>query len=171
MEEYAGVKFGAVVEEGEVGDVFGFLKLDMMIGEYISPKGNEGNMSLRVENGFLIKKTGMRMTSLAEKDVVLVKKIEGGKVYVVGGTLSSESVMHYMIYQKRKNAKIILHFHDDELLGKLDWESVGPFPYGSKELAEAVVDASENRIKLEGHGFVIIADDKEELVKILGEIY
>lgn len=173
MEEYTGVKFRTVIEEGAVGDVSEFLKIDKLLGKYLHPEENEGNMSLRVDGGFLIKIAGAGMTKLTEKDVVLVKKIESGKVYAVGGTPSSESIMHYSIYNKRKDAGAILHFHDDELMQKIDWEAVGPFPYGSKELADAVADASEknDKIKIAGHGLVIIARKKEELLGMLEEIY
>ena len=173
MEEYAGVKFETVLLEGDIGDVSGFLEIDKLLGKYLHPEKNEGNMSLRVEDGFLVKRAGAGMTKLTEKDVVLVKKIENGKVYAVGGTPSSESVMHYSIYNRRKDAGIILHFHDDELMKKLDWETVGPFPYGSRELADAVGNASSknDRIKIAGHGLVVIAKNKKELFKILGEIY
>ncbi len=173
MEEYTGVKFETIIEKGNVDDVSEFLGIDRMLGEYLNPEGNEGNMSIRVEGGFLIKKAGTRMTSLTENDIVLVKKIEAGKVYAVGGTPSSESIMHYKIYKRRKNANIVLHFHDDGLLGKLDWKSVGPFPYGSGELADAVADASENtdRIEIEEHGFVIIAENKEKLFEIIRSLF
>ncbi len=173
MEEYVGVKFETIVEEGETGDVSEFLELDRMLGKYLRPKGNEGNMSLRAGKGFLIKKTGTRMTSLDEDEVAFVKKVEDGKVYAVGGIPSSESIMHYEIYKRKKNAKIILHFHDDELLGKLNWRSIGPFSYGSKELAESVADALEHndRIEIRGHGFVITARNKGKLMEILDEIY
>lgn len=173
MEEYTGVKFETILEEGKIGDVSEFLELDKMLGRYLNPKENEGNMSLRIGTGFLIKKTGKRMTSLAENDVVFVKRIEGRRVYAVGGTPSSESIMHYEIYKKRKDAGIVLHFHDDSLLGKLEWKTVGPFSYGSRKLAEAVAGASEitDKIKIERHGFVVIAKDKDMLMKILDEIY
>lgn len=169
MEKYTGVKFETVLEEGTVGDVSEFLEIDKMLGKYIHPEKNEGNMSMRTVDGFLIKRAGAGMTGLSENDVVLVKKIENGRVYAVGGTPSSESIMHYNIYNKKKDAGIILHFHDDELMEKLSWETVGLFPYGSRELADAVGNASENKIKIAGHGLVIIAKDKEELFKILEE--
>ncbi len=173
MEEYTGVKFETVVDEGDAGDVSEFLEIDKLLGKYISPEENEGNMSMRVNDGFLVKKAGAGMTRLSENDVVLVKKIESGKVHAVGGTPSSESIMHYEIYKRRKDADIILHFHDDELMEKVRWEKVGPFPYGSMELAEAVGKTSENtdRIKIAGHGLIIIAKNKDELLKILEEIY
>lgn len=173
MEEYTGVKFETVLLEGESGDVSEFLEIDGKLAEYFNPEENEGNMSIKVEGGFLIKKAGAMMTSLAENDIVLVKKIEDGKVYSVGGTPSSESVMHYKIYEKRKDAKIILHFHNDELIRKLDWETVGPFPYGSRKLADAVgnVSVHNDRIRIAGHGLVIIVKDKKELFGILEEIY
>lgn len=173
MEEYTGVKFETVIEEGKLGDVSEFLELDKLLGKYLNPGKNEGNMSLRIGAGFLIKKAGSRMTSLAENDVVYVRKVENGTVYAVGGTPSSESIMHYEIYEKRKDAEIILHFHDNSLLEKAEWKTVGPFAYGSIELAKAVGAASEitDKIKIEMHGFVIIAKSRDRLVKILDAIF
>ncbi len=170
MEEYTGVKFKTVIEEGSPGDVSGFLETDRMLGEYISPEGNEGNISIRTADGFLIKKAGARMTSLAENDVVLVKKIENGKVYAVGGTPSSESVMHYEVYRRRKDINIILHFHHEL---SVEWKSVGPFPYGSRELADAVADAMKDtdKVEIKEHGYVVAAENKERLFDIILSLF
>lgn len=171
MEKYVGVKFKTRMEKGRIGNVSEFLKIDRMLARYINPKENEGNMSMRIRDGFLIKRSGARMTSLKKSDVVLVRRIKGNVVYSVGGIPSSESLMHYKIYKKREDANLILHFHEDLLLEKLDWPAVDPLPYGSKELANAVAKLSvkSNKIKIKGHGFVIIARSKEELIKILEE--
>lgn len=173
MEEYAGVKFGTRIEGGSVGNVSAFLELDKALGEYLKPEENEGNMSMRTADGFLIKRAGVKMTLLRSEDVVLVKKIEKNIVHAVGGTPSSESIMHDEIYRKRKDAGIILHFHDDKLLGKTGWRKIGHFPYGSMELAEAVADAAgkTDRIEIEGHGFVVIAKNGKELLGIIRSLY
>ncbi len=173
MEEYTGVKFGTRIEKGSVGDVSAYLELDKALGEFLKPEENEGNMSMRTGDGFLIKRAGAKMTSLSKEDVVLVRKIEEGIVYAVGGTPSSESIMHHEIYRKRKDANIILHFHDDRLLGKTGWETVGPFPYGSMELANAVGEAAgkTDRVEIEGHGFAVIAKNREELLGTIRSLY
>ncbi|NYZ77766.1 class II aldolase/adducin family protein, partial [Candidatus Micrarchaeota archaeon] len=159
MEKYAGVKFRTRIEKGSVGGVSGFLGLDRALAKYLKPEANEGNMSMRAADGFLIKRSGARMTSLTGKDVVLVKNVENNVVHAVGGTPSSESILHHEVYRKRKDAGVILHFHNDSLLEELDWETVGPFPYGSRGLADAVAKAAgkTDRIKIAGHGFVLIA--------------
>jgi ribulose-5-phosphate 4-epimerase/fuculose-1-phosphate aldolase len=173
LEEYAGVKFKTVIEKGDIGDVSEYLRMDRALEKYITPSGNEGNMSLRVKKGFLIKKAGTRMTSLTGNDVVLVKKVENGKVYAVGGIPSSESIMHYEIYKRRKEINIVLHFHDEELLKELKWKSVGPLPYGSRELADAVAESlsDTDRIKIEEHGFVVVAENREELFGIIRPLF
>ena len=169
MEEYTGVKFETVIEEGSIGNVSEFLEVDKMLEEYINPEGNEGNMSIRTVEGFLIKKAGTRMTSLAENDVVLVKRIED-KVYAVGGTPSSESIMHYEIYKRRKEVNIVLHFHNEL---SVKWKSVGPFPYGSRELADAVADAMKDtdKVEIKEHGYVIAAENKEKLFGIIQSLF
>ena len=135
-----------------------------MIGEIIDPKANEGNLSMRYNGGFLIKRTGVRLAHLHEEDVVFVEKVEDTKVFSTGMP-STESIMHYEIYTTRSDAEIILHFHDEELLKKKFEAEIGPFPYGTKELAVAVSEAAVNSdiLKIKEHGFVIIAKNKEEL--------
>lgn len=172
LEKYIGVKFEVkTVEKSIEPDAIAeFLKIDRMIGEIIDPKANEGNLSMRYNDGFLIKRTGTRLAHLHEEDVVFVEKVQDTKVFSTG-TPSSESIMHYEVYTTRSDVEIILHFHDEELLKKQFEAEVGPFPYGTKELATAVSESALNHdvIKIREHGFVILAKNKEELKeKLLG---
>ncbi|MDD5339790.1 MAG: class II aldolase/adducin family protein [Candidatus ainarchaeum sp.] len=171
MEGYAGVKFEVKALPGRVGSAE-LLEADRLVARFMQVSGGEGNISVRKGGGFLIKRTGARMTKLMEEDVVFVKKIAGGVVHAVGGTPSSESRMHWEIYRARKDANVILHFHDDRRLGEKFGAEIGPFPYGTAELAEAAGAASRNsdRIKIIGHGFVVVAKGLEDLAALLSAI-
>jgi len=172
LEKYIGVKFHVKTIEKEIEQqaIDGFLGIDRMIGEHIDPKANEGNLSMRYNGGFLIKRTGTRLAHLHEEDVVFVEGIQDSTVFSTGMP-SSESIMHYEIYASRNDVEIILHFHDEELLKKEFETEVGPFPYGTRELADAMSEAvlKSDIVKIKEHGFVILAKNKEELKeKLLG---
>lgn len=172
MEEYKGVKFQVIDLEGEVPHKEKLLTLDKLLSKYLQPVENEGNMSVREGKGFLIKKAGCKMTQLKDDEVIFVEKVVENRVYSSGGTPSSESRMHFSIYTNRKDAKIILHFHDEQLLSKAFKSECGPFFYGSWELADEIgkLSKKEDIIKIKEHGFVVIARDEEELIKKMEEL-
>ncbi len=179
MEKYNGVKFKVKTLPGNVQGAGGLLEADSLVARFVSTEGGEGNLSVRKGSGFLIKRAGARMTKLTEADVVFVQKVERGIVHATGGTPSSESMMHWAIYKNRKDANVILHFHDDKRLGgepwagmpgmERRWAEIGPFHYGTAELATAAGEASRRSdlIKIREHGFVVIAKDLEGLAATL----
>ncbi|MBD3210077.1 hypothetical protein GF318_01730 [Candidatus Micrarchaeota archaeon] len=170
MGEYQGPRFSVrrVAKELPEIETKEFLELDRKLGDFLEPKGNQGNMSMRVPNGFLIKRAGARMTELAGEDVSLVLET-GIEVVAAGAVPSSESMLHYSIYGTDPYANLILHFHDDAMLERFEGPAIGPFPYGSVELAEAAgrIAESEKVFMIRGHGFVIIAKGGDELVERL----
>ena len=97
METYEGVKFRYRLVENELpaDDVKRYLKLDARLREFLDPQENEGNMSMRLAEGFLIKRAGAKMTELTEKDVSLVVGVEEGEVVAAGAVPSSEAKMHH----------------------------------------------------------------------------
>ncbi len=171
MEEYKGVKFRFELRDEDMPEekVQLYLQLDKSLAKHIIPGKNEGNMSMRIPEGFLIKRAGAQMTELEPDDVLLIESVDGGIVHAVGKRPpSSETRMHNEIY-RRTDAKVILHFHDDELLARIEGESVDELPYGTQELAEAVGKAAERNkiVILRGHGIVIHAKDRNELLSTL----
>lgn len=174
MEEYIGVKFEVIKEPGRIPkkELDLVLKIDRALGKYLKPKENEGNISVRTENGFLIKKSGVKLTKLKKDDVVLVHKVGLRTVYCTGGTPSSESRMHADIYKNVPSAKMILHFHCDTLLGKSGFVRVGPFSYGSLALARSVGKAAKDHAVIEiiRHGFVIVASEEDAVFKMLSSL-
>lgn len=174
MEKYEGVKFSYRLVEKELpkDEVREYLGLDAMLKEFLDPQENEGNMSMRLANGFLVKRAGARMTRLTENDVSMVVGIENEEVVAAGAVPSSESKMHHEIYKAVPAARIVLHFHNDMLLERFEKPAIGPFPYGSLGLAEAAGKAakSHNVFKIREHGFVLIAKDREELLQSMKAI-
>lgn len=167
MEEYKGVKFSyrLVDKERPAEELRKYLELDAKLGEYLDPIENDGNMSMRLAEGFLIKCAGARMTELTGKDVSMVVGIEEGNVVATGSVPSSEARMHHEIYNAMPEAWVVLHFHDDRMLEKFEGAAIGPFPYGSAELAEAAGKEAESRqmFMIKEHGFVLIAKDERGL--------
>jgi len=174
METYEGVKFRYRLVEKELpkDDVKRYLELDARLKEFLDPQENEGNMSMRLAEGFLVKRAGAKMTELTENDVSLVVSVEEDEVVAAGVVPSSEARMHHGIYKAEPTAKIILHFHNNRLLEKFEEPTIGPFPYGTLELAEAAGKAAKSHwmFKIREHGFVLIAKDKEEFLQSMKTI-
>ncbi|MCK4319197.1 class II aldolase/adducin family protein [Candidatus Micrarchaeota archaeon] len=171
MEKYKGVKFKIKEVEAKFNSR-PLVELDKEIAGYFQkPVGNEGNLSIRKNKGFLIKKAGIRMGEITEQDVSLVFEANSSEVVCSNPVPSSESIMHYNIYRERPEIKIILHFHDDELLKRI--ERIPNYGYGTKKQAEAVSRAlqKKNVVGIEKHGIVIIGKNKKEIIEGLKKVY
>ncbi len=166
MEKYEGVKFNILYVGGTMEISDDYFEIIGIVKKYIEVEGNEGNISLRDEKGMIIKETA---TPLFSGSPTIVTKVDGDEIYTYSGTPSSESRMHWEIYKNRKDANIIIHFHGEQNMKKEISKKVGPLPYGTIELAEAVGKASKNSdlIEIREHGYIIIAKDKEDLIKKL----
>ncbi len=168
-EEYTGVKFECKLFgplKGMDVQVEEYLSIDSKLKSYISPKNNEGNMSMRAAGSFLIKAAGSEMTRLSKEDVSFVYDIdeEEYSLKAKGKPPSSESFMHYYIYKFYPEINIVLHFHDEHLMEKAKHlPSIGPFPYGSHDLAIEAAKAKAAVVKIIEHGFVVKARSSQEL--------
>ena len=174
IEQYEGIKF-EVVNQEELSpneDVEKIINISKKLSKYFKPQENEGNLSIKSNLGFLIKRTGTRLVDMARKDVVLVTKIDDGKVFA-NGTPSSESQLHNEVYKTRMDISIVLHFHDDNLLKSNKFEETGPFEYGTVESAMAAADKLKkvDFIKIREHGFILVAKSEKELFEKLKEMY
>lgn len=134
-------------------------------------EGFAGNISIREGDSFLITATCSNLGKLKEEDIVKVEKVDAEKntVYAKGSKKpSSEAIMHYMIYKRRKEVNAIIHGHCGKFLenaARLGWKETGRFCIeGSIELADEVSAAlsSENFAILKGHGFVAVGKSLEE---------
>ena len=173
-EEYTGVKFECDVT-GPISEAFNphieeYLAMDKKLQGHLSPKSNEGNMSMRVAEGFLIKAAGAPMTKLTKEEVSFVYAIDEEEhcVKAKGKLPSSESFMHHYIYKYYPDIMMVLHFHDDRLMEKAKHlHTIGPFPYGSHDLARDAAKAKPSVIRIIEHGFVVKARSPEELFSTL----
>ena len=132
--------------------------------------GNAGNMSVRVEEGFLITASGSCLGRLTEEDIVLVDK----KGRIKGKRPSVETPLHQMIYKQREDVGAIIHTHSPfaivaGLRGRADFSRAWPegefevalvpfFPPGSEDLARNVAEKLRkvNCALLAKHGAVTV---------------
>ena len=92
-----------------------------------------------------------------------------GVVYATGlRDPSSESMMHYAIYQRRPDVQAVFHGHSREVLScpeKLAIrETREKKPYGSLELVESVLEVLDREmfVVLKRHGFVSLGGTMRE---------
>lgn len=71
-------------------------------------QGTSGNVSVRVEQGFLVTPSGMNYSALTTEDIVLMS-LEGD--VLSGSTPSSEWRFHCDIYNQRSDVNAIVHTH------------------------------------------------------------
>ncbi|OGC07565.1 hypothetical protein A2526_03875 [candidate division WOR-1 bacterium RIFOXYD2_FULL_36_8] len=138
-----------------------FIKEDLMpsYGD-----GAYGNLSFRLKEGFcefIVTASGLK--SVSAESFVKVTSIDFDRqtVYVQGTRApSSESMFHFLIYQKRKDVNAIFHGHSQKILDiaeelKLP-STLKEEPYGTLELAKAILDIlnENNFIIIKNHGFL-----------------
>ncbi|MBU0630514.1 MAG: class II aldolase/adducin family protein [Candidatus Margulisbacteria bacterium] len=126
--------------------------------------GVYGNLSFRLkpENRFIITSSGMKETSAAESFVKVDRvDLEQKIVYAAGQREpSSESMFHYLIYQKRPEVNAVFHGHCQKLLDNqarlglvsTEWEK----PYGTMELADQIMTVlgKNDFLIIKNHGFI-----------------
>jgi L-fuculose-phosphate aldolase len=129
--------------------------------------GSYGNLSLRLRSGeeqFMI--TGSRIglkNELSDDCFVKVSScdLEKGIVYVHGiREPSSESMLHFEIYRRRKDVNAIFHGHSPEILACSDKlnlpETIREEPYGTPELVQRVLEVLGDKyfLIMKNHGFI-----------------
>jgi L-fuculose-phosphate aldolase len=165
-EDYVGVKFRTLFEGIKTGHE---KQRKEIVKELVklNEKGlldkNNGNVSVRVKEGLIITPTGTDMSSISSEDPVLVTGInqEAKLVYTHGRNQpSSESIMHWLIYQEFPKINAVVHFHDSELLKhhKKFTETEKQYPYGTIELAHEVLKTLKKKqfIIIKNHGAIAI---------------
>jgi L-fuculose-phosphate aldolase len=194
MEEYSGVKFQTLLLGKDIPQ-FPQIKELKKWGKKLSELGfiphykNEkepnrlssaGNLSFRYNNGFIITASYSDLADLRDEDFVEVERVdlEQKKTWVNGvRNPSSETMLHYAIYQKRANINAIFHGHCQELLEnykRLDLIStLYPAPYGSIELVNSVMEVlnEENFLIMKNHGFLSLGDTINNAGKYVEDIY
>jgi ribulose-5-phosphate 4-epimerase/fuculose-1-phosphate aldolase len=70
--------------------------------------GSSGNISVRLEDGWLMTPTG---TSLGELDPARLAKIDAGGQLVGGDPPTKEAFLHAVVYDRRPRAGAVVHLH------------------------------------------------------------
>jgi ribulose-5-phosphate 4-epimerase/fuculose-1-phosphate aldolase len=189
-EKYFGTRFKTIfIEKRKIenknikrlkfwGKIFGKLKLASKI-----EGGFSGNLSFRTERGFIITSAGSDLSNLKDFDFTEVVKadIKNKKVFVYGlKEPSSESFLHYKIYELKNIAKAIFHGHDDLILKCYKQLKIPPTkkeaPYGSISLANEAIKVLKiypkvNYFILKNHGFVSLGKTIDQAGKIAIEYH
>ena len=182
MEKHGGVKFDTKFIGKTVPDDSRLEELKFWCGEFhrrnfAPPYGefSQGNLSFRLqagENAFII--TGSQVgwkNRLMDEQFVTVRSCDlvKGIVYAEGVMdPSSESMMHFAIYERRSDLQAVFHGHSREVLScpeKLAIrETREKRPYGSLELVESVLEIlnRESFVVLKKHGFISMGGTMRE---------
>lgn len=181
-EGYQGVKFSFILikranlEDYRIQELIKWCKI--FDKKNLAPPyegGSYGNLSFRIEKQqtpFIITGTqvGLKSQLDFEKFVKVTKcDLENRTVFAEGTRKpSSESMLHYAIYQKRPDINAIFHGHSLEILENSHLlnipETKKEEDYGTIELVEAALKILKNETKifnLKNHGFFSLGKDME----------
>jgi len=150
--------------------------------------GASGNVSARVEGGFLITPSGVKYHKLRAEDIVFMDW-EGA---AHGGLVpSSEWRFHQDIYKQRRIAKAIVHAHPPyatalaclnkpipafhymvAAAGGKDIRCCGYHPFGTPELSRDVLQALAGRkaCLMSHHGLIAFGDNLEKALSLAVEV-
>lgn len=182
VEGYVGRKFRTVFRGrqsmgGEVA--FELAEACRLVASRIPAPANAGNLSVRVPEGFLVKGGGIELGEMEPENVVLVHDYGHGSNTLIASGLrepSSESIMHYLIYQRMPGVNAVVHAHDQLALEEQDLDypvTEREEPYGTPELAEQALDALRegNYVVLRNHGSVVVGGSLQEAVDLMLEVH
>ena len=154
--------------------------------------GATGNMSVRLDDGFLVTPTNSRLGRL---DPARIARLDRDGRLVGGDPPSKEAFLHQCIYEMRPAAQAIVHLHSTHsvavsCLAGLDEDDVLPpltayyvmrvgklplvpyFPPGDTRLAAAVrqVSAEHTAVLLANHGPVVAGKSLDAAVGAIEEL-
>ena len=139
--------------------------------------GSSGNISVRVDDGWLMTPTG---SSLGELDPAELSKLDDNGRHVSGHKPTKESFLHLAMYEERSTAKAIVHLHSTHSVAVSCLADINPhdvippltayyvmrvgtlplipyFPPGDLDLAKAVREmaSKHHAVLLANHGPVV----------------
>jgi ribulose-5-phosphate 4-epimerase/fuculose-1-phosphate aldolase len=182
MERYQGVKFGhrqaADFFDGDHRQLTSLNRWAHLLSELgltpVHGGGAYGNQSYRTgPSSFVITRSGMIPTQKLDLDnfCQVVEFEETPRTFVYQGKAipSSESPLHYALYQSQPHINAILHGHSalfNRYFEYLNIPATASFaPYGTPELAESALALMDGVIRfflLKDHGFVALGEDIEQ---------
>ncbi|MFA4942912.1 MAG: class II aldolase/adducin family protein [Patescibacteria group bacterium] len=179
-EKYIGTKFNIVFTGNfkpttlEKELIKEMIKAGKQAGKMGMKDKNGGNISVKTKDGFIIKRTGAHPDSLKISDFVLVVKADKDTVWVKGQyEPSSESRLHYFVYQARPDIGCIFHAHDFLVLeSKQKIKEViclKPYSYGTIESARAVskVAKKHDYIIQANHGVIALGKNVKSSLDLI----
>lgn len=181
-EEYSGVKFRTILKDAEPPSDSRMEELRYWCKTFHEknltppyPGGSYGNLSFRIktgENNFIITGTSIGLKDNLDDDCFV--KVTGcdleKKIIFAEGRRcpSSESMLHYSIYNARPYVQAIFHGHAKEFLSNANnlncSETATVEPYGSIELVNSVLNilGYQNFFIIKNHGFVSLGNSMKE---------
>jgi ribulose-5-phosphate 4-epimerase/fuculose-1-phosphate aldolase len=185
------VKFRTEIIGKEVPQDPGIEELKYWCGEFhrsnLAPPhkgGTLGNLSFRSKDGedaFII--TGSRVGlsyELLNDAFVAVHSCDltKGTVFASGTKEPSmESMLHFAIYNRRKDVNAVFHGHSEEILAHHDKlnipETKQKAPHGSIELVQSVLEIVDDEffLVMKDHGFISIGKTMKEAGELALEMY
>jgi len=154
--------------------------------------GSSGNISARLEDGWLMTPTNVALDRL---DPARLARLDNDERLLSGDAPTKESFLHIAMYRERSTAKAVVHLHSTysvavSCLADVDAEDVLPpvtayyvmrvgalplipyYPPGDIDLAEAVrkVAGKHHAVLLANHGPVVAGDSLEAAVNAIEEL-
>ena len=154
--------------------------------------GSSGNMSVRLDDGWLMTPTGSSMGSLDPNEI---SKLDLDGNLISGKSPTKESFLHIAMYDERPNSGAVVHLHSTHsvavsCLADIDKKNVLPpitayyvmkigklplvpyFPPGDINLARAVKEMASNHhaVLLANHGPVVAGKTLEDAVYAIEEL-
>jgi L-fuculose-phosphate aldolase len=180
LDGYTGVKFEAYCVQTTVSEAVAewyatFRTSGERLDHYGMTPANGGNMSVRLEDGFVVTASGSNLAIIEPNELIWVQKcdVDNEAVHYCGPIKpSSESILHYLVLEARPDAGAVVHAHDpiatrDAVASDGLTETVREEPYGTIALADLAIEAfgrNEKIIVLRNHGYVCAANDMTEAV-------
>jgi ribulose-5-phosphate 4-epimerase/fuculose-1-phosphate aldolase len=154
--------------------------------------GSSGNISVRVDDGWLMTPTG---SSLGDLDPARISKLDDAGKHVGGDAPTKESFLHIAMYEQRPKAGAVVHLHSVHsvavsCMADIDPADVLPpltayyvmrvgtlplvryFPPGDLDLAKAVREmaSKHHAVLLANHGPVVAGTSLEDAVYAAEEL-
>jgi ribulose-5-phosphate 4-epimerase/fuculose-1-phosphate aldolase len=154
--------------------------------------GSSGNMSVRLDDGWLMTPTGV---SMAEIDPERISKLDVNGQHISGDKPTKEAFLHLAMYEQRASAGAIVHLHSTHsvavsCMANVDPKNVLPpitayyvmtigtlplipfFPPGDVDLAKAVGEMASDHhaVLLANHGPVVAGKSLRDAVYATEEL-
>lgn len=154
--------------------------------------GSSGNISVRVDDGWLMTPTGVTMGSI---DPARISKLDNDGNHIDGDKPTKESFLHLAMYDERPGSGAIVHLHSTHsvavsCLADIDHKNVLPpitayyvmrigtlplipyFPPGDVNLAQAVREMASDHhaVLLANHGPVVAGKSLQDAVSATEEL-